>query len=322
MRIQPKFMFAGMLLVGAVVAGLVCNRHGLSFDGQFDPKYAIIWSGVFGATIAAVISFIGVSAANRSSLVRLDRQHKHDRDEAIEQRKHDAEQKDEDRKAAIRREVYTKAVEEVHAVLGFIGSMSERPLSDRAKDVDGLQLFLKASSKVWLVAESEAAHLSRELTSLMSELYLNALQSTYPLRIAMEPVRDIERLTVHAESEVRRIDVRIAELKEQRGDNMSLVAAVESWNNANELLKSLKVERDMRLRLLVPDRVKHAKALFEEMRPVQRVIVRVVSSLRNELHLPADEGQFLEQLADMEVRALAALNRASGGERDEAGKTS
>jgi hypothetical protein len=320
MRVQPRCVVAGVLLfcVGAVIAGLVCTRHELSFTGLFDPKYAIIWSGVFGATIAAVISLIGVSAANRSSLDRLDRQHKHDKDESIQQRKHDAEQKDEDRKAAIRREVYTKAVEEAHAVLGSIGGMPERPLSERAKDVDGLQLFLKANSKVWLVAESEAAHLSRELTSLMSELYLKTLQSAYPLRIAMEPVRDLERQAVHAESEIRRIDVRIAEIKEQRDDNKSLEAVIESWKAANDWLKSMKAERDRRIKLLGPDRLKHAKAMFEGMRPVQRIIVRVVSSLRKELHLPADEVQFLEQLADMEDRALAALNRAYGVEADEA----
>jgi hypothetical protein len=52
--------------------------------------------------------------------------------------------------------------------------------------------------------------------------------------------------------------------------------------------------------------------MFDDMRAVQRTIVKLVSSLRKELQLPPDEEQFLAQLADMERRALAALNRAYG----------
>lgn len=319
MKIRPMPVIAGVLLFYAgFVVGLVLTHYDVSLTALFDPKYAVIWSGVFGATIAAVISLLGVTAANRSSLDRLDRQHKFDTAEAIEQRKHEAGRKDEDRKAAIRREVYTKAAEEVHAVLGVIGGMPERPLSERDKDADGLQHFLKANAKVWLVAESDAAHLSRELTSLMSELYFQTLRAAHPLRVAMEPVRGLERQAVHVESEIRRIGVKVAELREQRGDDVLREAAAESLKNTHDWLKALKVERDRQVRALGPARLKHAKAMFEEMRPVQRIIVRLVSSLRKELHLPADEEQFLAQLADMEERALAALDRAFGVESDKA----
>ena len=58
--------------------------------------------------------------------------------------------------------------------------------------------------------------------------------------------------------------------------------------------------------------MKLATELFEEMRPVQKMIVRLVSSLRKELSLPPDEAQFLAQLTDMERRATAALPRAYG----------
>ncbi|RZK99799.1 MAG: hypothetical protein EOP36_18115, partial [Rubrivivax sp.] len=73
---------------------------------------AVVWSGVIGATIAAGISYFGVRSANKGSLQRLREQHDYDREQANEQRHHDARQKEEDRKAAIRREVYVKAVEE------------------------------------------------------------------------------------------------------------------------------------------------------------------------------------------------------------------
>ena len=82
---------------------------------------------ITGALIAAPISYFGVVAANKSSLARLHAQHDNDRKEAALQRTHDALQKQQDRKAAIRRQVYTDAVEQAHTVLGAIGSLPVRP---------------------------------------------------------------------------------------------------------------------------------------------------------------------------------------------------
>lgn len=314
MKIRLIHVASGVMLlcVGFLTASLLVTKDGVSFPALFDPKYAVIWSGVLGATIAAIISLVGVTAANKSSLDRLDRQHRYDAAEATAQRSHDAQQKDEDRKAAIRREVYTKVAEEVHAVLAVIGGLPERPLSERATDVEGLQLFLKANAKVWLVAESDAALLSRELTSLISELYFKTLRAAYPLRLAMEPVRDLERESVHAESEIRRLDTRIAELKERNGDFQEQEAVANAWVKAHEWLKTVKVERDRQVRALGPNRLAHAKILFEDMQSTQQTIVRLVSALRKELHLQPDEKRFLAQLIDMEARALAALNRSYG----------
>lgn len=309
-----KIIFTAVVALcgGFFIGSLVYPLDALSSIHPFDPKYAIIWSGVFGATIAAVISLCGVIAANKSSLDRLNKQHQYDAIEAIAQREHDAKQKDEDRKAAIRREVYTKGVEEVHAVLAAIGGMPDRPLSKSSEDVEALQLFLKANSKVWLVAESEAAHLSRDLTNLMSELYLKVLQSAYPLRLAMEPVRELERRMAHAESEVRRIEAKLIELKEQNGSFESRDRAAASLKDTNDFIGVLKAERDRQRALIGPSRMKYAKDLFEDMRPVQKMIVLLVSSLRKELGLPADEAQFLDQLAEMEQRVMAALGRIFG----------
>lgn len=301
------------LLIGFFIGSLAYPLNGLSSFNPFDPKYAIIWSGVLGATIAAVVSLCGVLAANKSSLERLQKQHQHDAAEAVAQREHDAKQKDEDRKAAIRREVYTKGVEEAHAVLAAIGGMPDRPLSKAAEDVDALQQFLKANAKVWLVAESKAAHLSRDLTSLMSELYLKTLQASYPLRVAMESVRELERRLAHAESELRRIEAKLIELKETGANFEERDRVAMSLQDTSNWIGTLKSERDREMSLLRPSRMKHAKELFGDMRRVQEQIVLLVCSLRNELSLPADEDRFLSQLADMEQRAMAVINRAFQG---------
>jgi hypothetical protein len=277
--------------------------------GWLNSVPAVIWSGALGAVLAAGISYFGVRSANASSLERLRVQHENDAQEAIKQREHDAKQKEEDRKAAIRREVYTKAVEEVHAVLAAIGGFPLKPLdSTGSSDAEPLQAFLKANAKVWLVAEAEAAHLSRELASLMSELYMKARSSAYPLRVALEPVREINEKLVHADREVQRINLKIAELNEQRAELPHREAAGKSWSEANEWVEVLKAERQRVLVTTNPQRQAHAQAMFKDMAAVQQTIVKLVSSLRKELHLPPNEAEFLAQHADMEKRALAALN--------------
>jgi hypothetical protein len=283
------------------------------FLAWFNSIPAVIWSGALGAVLASGISYFGVRSANKSSLERLRDQHKYDRDEAVKQRAHDAQQKEEDRKAAIRREVYTKAAEEVHAVLAAIGGFPVKPLDvSGTSDTDALQTFLKANAKVWLVAEAEGAHLSRELTSQMGELYHKALASAYPLRLALEPVWDINKNLVHADGEVQRTAVKLAELNEQRADLAVLEAAEKSWREANTWVATLKGSRQRIIDSLASQRLAHARTLFEDMQAVQKTIVKLVSSLRKEIYLPADELEFLAQHADMEKRALAMVNRAFG----------
>jgi hypothetical protein len=96
----------------------------------------------------------------------------------------DEAQKNEDRKAAIRREVYLKAIEEATAVFGAIGGLADKPFGE-SNDSDALQGFLKANAKVWLVADSEATRLSRELQSLMSIAFLEGMREAMPIRQKM-----------------------------------------------------------------------------------------------------------------------------------------
>jgi len=199
---------------------------------------------ITGALIAALISYFGVVAANKSSLARPHAKHDNDRKEAALQRSHDATQKAEDRKAAIRRQVYIDAVEQTHAVLGAIGSLPVRPLDfGGVSDVEPLQTFLKANAKVWLVAESDAALLSRELTAQMTELYSKAVGSAHPLRVDFQKILDINVRLVHGEDELRRIDVKIAELKEANADLFAQQAASSSWKEAQDWIVALKNSR-------------------------------------------------------------------------------
>jgi hypothetical protein len=268
------------------------------FTALFDAKYAVVWSGVIGAFIGSFISFVTTLLSNRSNLKQL-----------ATKLEHDTNQNREDHKATIRREVYTEVIEEVHAALGAIGGLPERPLSELSKDMDSIQSFIKSSGKVWLVADSEAAHLSRELTALMSEVFSKTLKSATSLRQAMEFVRSLERQAFHAESEILRISSKLAELKERREDQNIIHATADSWKATNDWHNTLVVERNRRVALIRPERLKHANELVEDLRPLRKVIVKFVSALRKELHLPPDEEQFLAELAEMEVSSIGYVEQ-------------
>lgn len=270
---------------------------------------AVVWSGVIGATIAAGISYVGVRSANKGSLQRLREQHDYDRAQANEQRQHDARQKEEDRKAAIRREVYLKTVEEAHAVLAYIGALPDRPLPMKDEDA-ALQAFLKANAKVWLVADVEGAALSRELTNLMSELYLAAMQAAIPVRHGMTFVRRQDERIEFARGRLKALDAQLADAHGQAVSTETINALVNDWNAANERIADLEDHRQKLFESLFPERRAAFDAIAGKMELVQTMMVRLVCALREELHLDRNDQQFMAILDDMKARALRTLDMA------------
>lgn len=271
----------------------------------------IIWSGLISAVVASGVAAFTTWASSKNSLRLLAKQHTRDDEEANRQRQHDAKQKDEDRKGTIRREVYTKAVEETHALLGYIGSLSDRPLN-AGNDVDGFQSFLKANAKIWLVADAEAAHLSRDLAGDFAEVFFHEMATSYPIREAMEPVRRRREEIAFLEGEARRL---VSQLTDAKAKNASLEEQEKLDDlvvDAKEHVKALELVQQQAMRVIVPMRMGAFKTTFGKLRSVQRALVKLVSALRGELNLPRDDAEFMEQLKDMERRAWAAVNKAYG----------
>lgn len=271
----------------------------------------ILWSGLISAVVATGVAAFTIRVSGKNSLQLLAMQHEHDDFEANRQREHDAKQKDEDRKATIRREVYAKAVEETHALLGYIGSLPDRPLN-AGNDTEGFQLFLKANAKIWLVADAEAAHLSRDLASDFAEVFFHEMATSYPIRIAMEPIRRRREDIVFEEGEARRL---LSQFTNAKARNASLEEQTKLSDlavNAHEYVKALELAQQQAMSDIALMRMETFQATFGKLRPVQRAIVKLVSALREELNLPRDDDKFMEQLKDMERRAWAAVNSASG----------
>lgn len=271
----------------------------------------IIWSGLISAAVASGVAAFTTRASSKNSLALLKRQHDHNDKEAERQRQHDATQKVEDRKGTIRREVYTEAVEKAHELLGTIGSLSQRTL-DPSGDADALQAFLKSNAKVWLVAEAEAAHLSRDLASQFSELFMHAQAASWPVRTALEPVRLRAKEIEHQETEERRLQMQLNDayskttLKTEQERLDLLLAHTRQW------IKELKQVQQADRAAAAPIGFAAFGATFGEMRAVQRSLCVLVSALRSELNLPRDDEEFLSQLKGMERRAWLAVNKAFG----------
>jgi hypothetical protein len=280
----------------------------------------IIWAGVLSASIASLASWLTSRSSAAHSLTMLRKQHEHnlaeasrqrahDLAESQRQREHDSRQKDEDRKGEIRRAVYAEAVEKTHALLGFLGALPDHPLNT-GTDTDCFQAFLRANAKVWLVADAEAAHLSRDLASDFGEVFLREVAATYPLRLNLEPVRRRRVEIAHAEAEVRRIasqltDARARQAPQDEQERWSSLA-----REAAEYVGALEEAQQQALLETVPARIECFKATFRELRSVQRSLCKLVSALRAELNLPRDDDEFLAQLQSMENRAWTAVNRA------------
>ena len=271
----------------------------------------IIWSGLISALVASGVAAFTIRASSENSLRLLAKQQEHNDVQANRQREHDAKQKDEDRKATNRREIYSKAVEETHALLGYIGGLPDRPLN-AGNDADGFQSFLKSNAKIWLVADAEAAHLSRDLASDFAEVLFHEMTASYPIRIAMEPIRRRRETIAFAEGEARRLICQLTDAKARSASSEDQTKIGDLVVEANEYVKALELTQQQAMSDIAQMRKETFQTTFGKLRPVQRAIVKMVSALREELNLPRDDDEFMEQLMDMERRAWKAINSAYG----------
>lgn len=272
--------------------------HAVS-DGWLGAPW-IFWSGLIGSGITASVAIATLVISNWQNLRR-----------QAEQLKHDASENREDRKLSIRREVYLAAVEQAHALLGAIGGLPQRGL-DTSTDAEPLQAFLKANAKVWLVAESEAAHLSRDFASQISELFLVSVAASMPARLAMEPIRVRSKMIEHNESEALRIYAQFNDARMKNAPEAERRRLGELLQETQEFIDKLKRVQQVARSEAMPAAFEAFRATFGEMRTVQRSLCTLVGALRDELNLPRDDEEFLDQLRDMEQRAWVALNRAFG----------
>ncbi|MFM9428258.1 hypothetical protein RCH10_004720 [Variovorax sp. GrIS 2.14] len=310
-----------LLITVVALVGAVAYR--MELWGLLKSIPAVGWAAAFGAVIAAVISVAGVVASNHSSMTRLREQHAFDRDENIAQRQHDAHEavraRDHDaalnaanHKAEIRRAVYIEAIEGTLTTLAYIGGLFMRtPTFDGLDEKVNLD-FLKASAKVWLVAETDAALHAREMTGLMTEALVSAMIRAAPLRQSLAAIRNIEERTAHALTEVRRIETKIADTSVPAASTGEIEALHQSLRVAADWLLSLRQTLARMEAERGPKIPTYMRITMNELKPVQEGLVKMVSLLRSEIHLAGNHAEFAAQLVRIELQARAMLNRVFG----------
>lgn len=126
----------------------------------------VVWSAV----IASILTLSGVLISNWSNTNRLKLQ-----------LRHDAAQKTTERTAALRRDVYLQAAEELTRANSYLASLPQADLT-KTNAAEGLQGFFAAAAKLQLVAEPKTALLVDQIVAEYGELLLRVFAATIPLQ--------------------------------------------------------------------------------------------------------------------------------------------
>lgn len=263
-----------------------------SLIGWFNAIPNVVWSGVIGALVA----LLGVWASNASNTKRL-----------MLQLDHDSREKDRDRKAELRRAVYLDAIEETIKANAYLGSLAT--VDPTKKNVGSkMQPFFAASAKIWLVADSETALLTRKLTGLYGESFMRLSTKVITIRKLTSQIEDLTDWIDRAKKEVQRVNAAITQFHETCQSNQAIYTALLGSSKTSEehLGKLLRDKADLWKRM-IPARMEFGMYVLTELEKLQDFQVEVICSLRRELGLQTDVAQFKAQQEEQRQRIVAAF---------------
>jgi len=241
----------------------------------------VVWSGL----IASALTLSGVLISNRSNTNRLRIQ-----------LQHDAAEKAKERTAALRREVYLCAAEELTKANGYLASLPQTDLS-KTNAADGLQGFFAVAAKLQLVAEPKTALLVNHLVSVYGELLLRLMARLMPLQKVRIDIAIFDDLYNKAQSEVSRVLSEMAKFSEAAQTNADVFGALQrafggyqrqatehaakrgaSWSEFNRL------------------NVEFCRELLRDLRIVGEEQIPVLIEIRRDLGLTSELAAFREQM--------------------------
>lgn len=250
----------------------------------------VIWSGV----LASVLTLSGVLISNWSNTNRLRMQ-----------LQHDATEKAKERTAALRREVYLQAAEELTKANSHLASLPQSDLS-KTNAADGLQGFFAAAAKLQLVAEPKTALLVNQLVATYGELLLRLLARLIPLQKARTDISINDGLYDKAQAAVTRVLSNIAKFNEAAQVNGAVFAALQRAFDGYQAQAALYAEArsaawDEFNRL----NAEFCRQLLTDMRLMGEQQIPVLIEIRRDLGLTAELGAFREQM-DAQWNRMAA----------------
>lgn len=264
--------------------------------------------GLIGALIGGGVALAANLMTNIVIAVNLSRQHKHD-----------SKQKIEDRKSAIRREVYPRIVDDIHALHAFLGHIQNMPIEDGS--AEPYQQMLRSTGKLWVIAEYETTVLSREYVDVISEIYLKVLSNSKGVRVAVTHFKAMEKDYLVARTKRQIAESALNRVNLDRPDGIDLVGVANEFHDAQDEEHLVGVQYNAAFKAAKPLRDAYSNMVLGELARSQEPFVRVVCALRKEIGLESDEATFMRLMQEQNDRAAAAfqeLIRALRGEEENA----
>lgn len=263
---------------------------------------AVIWSGL----VASFVTLMGVMLSNGSNTKRL-----------LRQLQHDAEQKQRDRMAALHKEVYLKAAEELARASQYLGRISQ---IDPAKDnlADGLSELFAACAKAQLIAKPETSRLLGDLIAGYGYLLMRLIRDVMPVHDLNGSIRIASDFLARNQAEAQRA---LDEMKlGNESGNMSrerFTALQRSFENASRMADSFSEKRDTLWAQHAIANRNFNVAVFREMRAIGPVQAQAMAALRSELGLETDMNNYMkrmeEQWEKMDHEIKAVMDKLAEG---------
>ena len=259
---------------------------------------ATVWSGIIGA----ILALSGVLLSNRGNTSRLRIQ-----------LKHDAAEKARERTAALRREVYLRAIEElVKANSHLAGLPNLEPT--KVNIGDGLQGFFAAAARLQLVAEPKTALLVNRLVGQYGELLFELLAQLQPAHAAQSDIQIAGHHYTLAQAEVTRILSEMAKLNESGKPDPDVFRALQSsFAFQQSKCENFAVDRGAAWSRFNAANVAFQRMLLAKLRDLTSQQVPVMIELRRDLGLEGEldelEEEMEEQMQRMEERFNALIAR-------------
>ena len=257
---------------------------------------AAVWAGIIGA----ILALSGVLLSNRSNTSRLRIQ-----------LQHDAAEKARERTAALRREVYLRAIEElVRANSHLAGLPSLDPT--KVNIGEGLQGFFSAAARLQLVAEPKTALLVNKLVGGYGELLFELLAQLQPVHAARSDIQVADHHYTLVQAELTRVLGGMAKLNESgQPDPAAFRAHQSSFDFQQEQSAKFATDRDAAWSRFNTASIAFHRALLAKLRDLTSQQVPVMIELRRDLGLGGEldelERQMRQQMQRMEERFNALI---------------
>lgn len=254
----------------------------------------VIWV----ALIAPAFTIIGIWFNNRHHTNLQQNRLDHERD-----------QNEEDRKLALRRDIYLKAVEDLtHAQHHLMGLANFDPES--GDSADKYNNFFVAAGKACLVASDKTSKALSDLVDYYAEVFLELIAKTVPIH-DVKTDRDLANSSYERhQNEIDRLLAEITQFYENGKTDSSILATLNSNFEFHKKQSAIELkdrtEAWKKLNLLQNEFRKHA---FSKMKEMSELTIPALVAIRAELGIESDLTEYLQEAKSRHKKFAELLDK-------------